>query len=78
MVVYDLCVSETVQICLESTVSLTEWVAMIDDIIGLCTQDLSPFRYGFTKLSVDNFYIVDSKLLKWLLSVINIEVKQSH
>ncbi|KAK2142962.1 hypothetical protein LSH36_891g00011 [Paralvinella palmiformis] len=65
---------ETVQICLESTVSLTEWVAMIDDIIGLCTQDLSPFRYGFTKLSVDNFYIVDSKLLKWLLSVINIEI----
>ena len=62
------------EIYLDTKVSLTEWIAMIDQIIGLSTQQLSPFRFKFTQLSVDNFTIEDSKLLKWFLEVADLEV----
>ena len=69
--------TEPISVLLETQVSLTDWITMGDEMLGLLLQDLGPFRLRMRRLALDNFSLTQAPHFRLLMLVVDPEVGAS-
>ena len=65
------------EIIVECQITFTDWLGMIDEMIGLILHHQSPFTFNIARLNIDNFHVRQTRHFKWLLSMLEKKVLHS-
>ncbi len=66
------------EIIVECQITLTDWMGMIDEMIGLILHHRTPFTFNISKLNIHNFHMRQTRHFKWLLSMLEKRVTSSR